>query len=299
MINLTQFQVGECALRPLHRPRKSLLIRLALAISWTKTPRFVLPEMRSFHHGRINIMISSRFIGIAALGVGLSACGGGGSSSEQIAESDPMAKYIGEYYICVGHSREKMKISASAGGVVQATLEDTIFKNDNCTGEVVGVRTMSAPFTLRWLGTTTVKLPPTQGFPASDVVDKMQLSAPARTASLTGSGVRGLCVEYTGGRTCWGSGAYSAFSSDGAGYLKGEYLLFFEQIGAELVTDSLYSTRQSFVLNQYPFATTTVTPTPVSPGAAPPSDFYASFRALCNAGVMSMEFCLKNGAFGG
>ncbi|ODU07966.1 MAG: hypothetical protein ABS84_14750 [Rubrivivax sp. SCN 71-131] len=139
----------------------------------------------------------------------LAACGGGGGDDDADHPQGPLAKYSGTYTYCDRHERGTMTSTASADGrALTLTLRSDYYQQSGCTGAIVGTETISSPVTATYLSTGTAQVVgwPSASSSATRTVDRVQVTAPATTVSLTGSGVTSVdgqpCVVYTNGRTC-------------------------------------------------------------------------------------------------
>lgn len=159
----------------------------------------------------------------------LAACGGGGSGDNSGAGSNtnPLKKYEGTYYVCDGHAKETITVTATGSNSLSITLVEDIYQKTNCAGAVVGTYKLAPQLVATYQNQATAKLPPVTVFATSDVVDRISMSYAGGTAQLTGSGVSGKCVIYPGGRTCFEDLTQPAANWNSALYLKGDYVVTF------------------------------------------------------------------------
>lgn len=176
----------------------------------------------------------------------LAACGGGGGSSSD-TENNPLSKYVGTYYICDGHSKETVTVTASGSNSISLTYLEDVYQNTNCTGPIVGTYRMPQAITAIFQNKSTVNFPPVSILPNADTVDRVTFSSPGMTAQLTGNGVSGSCVNYSGGNVCYDDLVLPALSTTGAVYLKGNHLVTFILENGVLEVDGIYSKSDSFV----------------------------------------------------
>ena len=180
----------------------------------------------------------------------LAACGGGGGGgSSGDTANNPLSKYVGTYYICDGHSKETVTVAASGSNSISLTYLEDVYQNTNCTGPIVGTYRMPQAVTATYQNQTTANFPPVTLLPNADTVDRVTLSSPGQTAQLTGSGVSGSCVNYSGGNVCYNNLVLPAVSTTGAAYLSGNYLITFSLENGVLEADGIYSKDASFNYN--------------------------------------------------
>ena len=125
----------------------------------------------------------------------LVACGGGGGSSPSPTANRWLANE-GTYIGCNGH--EKTTVTFSAVGTNQATTSyrKDVYDGDLCTGVVVGTYLAPLPLTITYQDSVVANVTGIGASAQSVSVDRVVVSSPAMTVSLTGSGVQGLCVNY-------------------------------------------------------------------------------------------------------
>lgn len=176
----------------------------------------------------------------------LAACGGGGGAD---TANNPLEKYAGTYYICDGHSKETVTVATSGSNSINLTYVEDVYQSTNCTGNIVGTYRMPQKVTATYKNQTTANFPPVTILPNADTVDRVTLSSPGMTAQLTGSGVNGSCVNYSGGNVCYNNLVLPAVSTSGAAYISGNYLITFSLENGVLEADGIYSKDASFNYN--------------------------------------------------
>lgn len=186
---------------------------------------------------------------VAALILLLSACSGGGGGGDAPAATKLLAKYAGTYYVCDGHSMEAVTATAVGADSLNLSYEEKIYQNANCAGGVVGTYSLPSPITFTYVSNTTATFPPVTVLPFSDTVDNGTITSPAMTAQLSGTGVSGSCVTYTGGNFCYNNLTNNALSETGAIYLKDNYLVTLSLKNGVLTADGIYSKDASFNIN--------------------------------------------------
>ena len=133
----------------------------------------------------------------------MAGCGGGGGESSEGSNATTKDKYSGTHSYCDGdHTRYKVTFNATGKGNYSISETEATYQNSNCTGNILATYSESAPSTLSFIATglTPVNAP---GLASSLIVDKYKLNIPQKTATLTGSGVNGSCVNYPQGRFCY------------------------------------------------------------------------------------------------
>jgi len=178
----------------------------------------------------------------------LTACGGGGGSSVNTG-SNPLQKYENTYYICDQHTKTTATIHATNTNSMTLTMVEDIYQNNNCTGPIVGTYRLSQAITATYQNQTSANFPPVTIMPSSDTVDRLAVTFPGGTAQLTGSGVKGSCVNYTGGQVCYDNLSMPSTNTTGAAYLNGNYLVMFSLENGVLAADGIYSKDPSFNSN--------------------------------------------------
>ena len=149
------------------------------------------------------------------------ACGGGGggdSGGGVVVAANKWIANSGTYSACNSHVRQTLVFAAIGTNQGTMTAKDEIFNGDNCTGVINGTLTNPLPFTVTYLNSGVVSVSGMGASVQSLSIDRIQVSAPAMTSSLVGSGVQGLCVNYTGGNMCYGSLSSTSTVFDGGMY---------------------------------------------------------------------------------
>ncbi len=186
---------------------------------------------------------------IACVATVLTACGGGGGNSGAGSDTNPLKKYEGTYYVCDGHSKETVTVTASGSNSMSMTLVADLYQNTNCAGVVVGTYKLAQPLIATHQNQTSANLPPVTIFASSDSVDRVSLSYAGGTAQLTGSGVIGNCVNYSGGNTCYDNLTQPVQTATGAAYLNGNYFVSFSLTNGVLAYDAIRSKDPLFNIN--------------------------------------------------
>lgn len=99
-------------------------------------------------------------------------------------------------------------VVSADGYSASLSLVETYYQDTNCSGAVVGTVTLSSALSATYVRTegAVVSGWPTANSSQSLTVDRLSITAPATTTTLTGSGVTTiggkLCVAYTNGSTC-------------------------------------------------------------------------------------------------
>ncbi len=174
------------------------------------------------------------------LAISLAACGGGGSSS-----TNPFEKYVGTYTGCNNHQESTTIISTTSSNQAFVSTRTDIFENSDCTGANVGTHTYSSPVTVTYLAAEN---PPVSGVGSTVqnlTIDIINILLPVVSQSLTGSGVNGLCVNYTGGSYCYSTPPTLAVSSQGGFYMVGNLLYSLTYVNGVYQTDSVVLTKTS------------------------------------------------------
>ncbi len=178
--------------------------------------------------------------------VTLVACGGGGSG----IANNPLQKYEGTYYVCDGRAKETVTVTASGSTSVSLSYVEDTYQNNNCSGSIIGTYKLPQAITATFDSPVTASFPKVTILPTTATVDKVALSVPAMTAQLTGSGVSGRCITYTGGSSCYDTLVVPLFNGAGALYITGNYLVIFSNNNGVLTADSIHSKDPSFNINQ-------------------------------------------------
>lgn len=184
------------------------------------------------------------------VGMLLTACGGGGGGdgggTPPPATQGPLAKYVGTYTFCEGNERVTLTVTANGGTQLSLSQKSDYYQTSGCTGAVVGLETLSSPLTATYVSTGAAQV---TGWPAANsvttyTVDRLAITAPATTWSLTGSGVTTIngrpCVRYTGGQTCLESIANPALSTTGGLVFTDTALLLLEATATGYARDTAY-----------------------------------------------------------
>lgn len=149
----------------------------------------------------------------------LAGCGGGGgdagnSNAGAIGGTPALAAYVGTWQApCDGHERETMVVTlkADGSGSLEFTPTTETYLKAGCGGALLGTETMSAKISASPDGVADILLKLTDNGAATSVrIDKINLSIPAFTFSVTGAGVQYVkkdgkqqwCIEYEGGSSC-------------------------------------------------------------------------------------------------
>ncbi len=151
----------------------------------------------------------------------LVACGGGGGDDDANA-TNPWVNKAGTYSGCDDHTRRTVVFSPTGSNQAALSLREDIYDAAGCTGTIKGTITWSSPITATYLSTglanvSGIVLPWGN---TSLTIDRIRVSAPAMTQTLTGSGVNGRCVYYTNGNTCYDSLASDAATTEAGIYFK-------------------------------------------------------------------------------
>lgn len=188
-------------------------------------------------------------IGFILLAMMLSSCGGGGSDcgSKGIlfgaatcainndSSSNPLKKYEGTYYICEQNLRKTINATAVGSKGLNLIISEDVYSSATCSGTVVGSYRMNAPILVTFTDYTIANLPAVTVLPFADRIEKVNLNTSSITASLTGSGVTGSCVNYSyanGGTNITSSICYdlstNATDLNGALYLSSDNQYFLQ-----------------------------------------------------------------------
>lgn len=149
----------------------------------------------------------------------LSACGGGGGDSGNPngpgfqAPSNRLAGYVGNWAsACSNHEIENVTITSPASDTLTIATRTDYYAGANCSGAIVAVETEGGDITARYIDTVDAPIVFTQGTAATTGrVDRISASAPIRSRSITGTGVRRdvingrqhWCIDFGGGsQTC-------------------------------------------------------------------------------------------------
>ena len=173
----------------------------------------------------------------------LVACGGGGGSSPSPTANRWLANE-GTYIGCNGH--EKTTVTFSAVGTNQATTSyrKDVYDGDLCTGVVVGTYLAPLPLTITYQDSVVANVTGIGASAQSVSVDRVVVSSPAMTVSLTGSGVQGLCVNYPNGNICYNSLIIPAATVNSAAYISSS------SFASLTATSAGYSVDQPLLLKQ-------------------------------------------------
>ena len=188
-------------------------------------------------------------VAACTVAVVFAGCGGGGDSSGGASADNPLRKYEGTYYHCDDHDKVSVTVVAAGSNSVTLSYTEQIYQNANCTGSIVGTYTLPQAITASFQSQTTANLPPVTVLPSAGTVDKITVSAPNMTAQLTGTGVKGSCVYFSSGNTCFDSLDLPAQTTTGALHLSGNYLVVFTLSNGVLESDSIYSKDPAFNYN--------------------------------------------------
>ena len=181
----------------------------------------------------------------------LAACGGGGSDATGTttgtgAVSGYLSKYAGAYSYCDNHQKSYLSIVEIDSSNVALELISDFYMDTNCSGNIVGTLTNSSPTSAKFLstGSATVKGYPTSASTTAYEVDRVSISVPSLTRTVTGSGVRTIngqrCITYTNGSRCFETST-PAQTLLGGLTLTGNMLLLLNATSTGYTTDSIYS----------------------------------------------------------
>lgn len=132
----------------------------------------------------------------------MAACGGGGGSDNGQSESQ-QDKYAGTHSYCDGdHTRYRVTLTGTGNNNYSTTSTQITYQNANCTGNVIATYSEPVASTLAFQrnAIATVRVP---GLASSLSIDQYKVNIPSMTATLSGSGVVGRCVNYPAGRFCY------------------------------------------------------------------------------------------------
>jgi hypothetical protein len=105
-------------------------------------------------------------------------------------------------------------------------IDEKIFDIDNCAGAVVRALTYPSPLAIIYTGRVATIIPSITILPFSDAADAIAVSLPSMTQQLSGTGVNGLCVNFSNGKTCYGELSVAAQTVNAEVYLAGNYFVF-------------------------------------------------------------------------
>lgn len=175
----------------------------------------------------------------------LTGCGGGDATD--VAGVGPRNKWTenaGLYVGCSGHEKTTVEFVTVGADQAMLTYRQDFFDQLNCSGTVKGTFSAPLPYRIRFLSSESANVIGFDGRSTSLVIDKIEIAAPAMNASLTGAGVTGLCVLWTGGGTCYESLALAAQTIPGGLYLDGATMATLTFNGATYILDEPILTRQ-------------------------------------------------------
>lgn len=171
-------------------------------------------------------------------GIAVAACcaisgcgGGGGGDAGSGGGAAPLGKYEGTYSYCDGNERLQLVVATTANGRVTLAPKSDFYRDANCTGAIVGTEVFSSPLTASFQASESAVVTgwPTLNSAATYTVDRVTISVPALTITLTGTGVSivngKLCVTYSNGRTCLDETSASATTFDGGLVLTNTHVL--------------------------------------------------------------------------
>lgn len=185
----------------------------------------------------------------------LAGCGGGsgGGDAGNANAGSTLASYIGTWQApCDDHERQTMVVApkADGSGAMELTSTTETFLKAGCSGTLLGTETMTAKISATPDGLADVLVKLTDNGAATNVrIDKLTLSIPAYTFSVTGPGVQYVkkdgkqqwCIEYEGGYTCLlDEGMRPAQTIKGGIVLRDSNLYTFSHDGTSYVPDMLY-----------------------------------------------------------
>ena len=202
----------------------------------------------------------------------LVACGGSGSGGGDTANNalkkiggdggdtanNVLKKYEATFYQCDENDKTTLTLAAEGSDRLNVTLAIDVYSGDNCSGSVIASYRWNTPAVLTFLRKTTATMPPVTLLPYSDEVDEVTMSVANVSAQLTGSGVRGNCVNYSystqngsvTGESCFDL-AFPSTTQTGALYLTGDnqYLVQFSRENGFLSADGMFSKNKNFNYN--------------------------------------------------
>ena len=191
----------------------------------------------------------------------LVACGGGGdsggSSGGSVSVNNPLKKYEGTYYVCDRNVKDIVTLSATGADGLSVIFSSEVYSGANCSGNILGSYKWNAPALITYKDATSATLPPATVFPFSATVDRVSLVTSPSTATLTGSGVKDNCVNYSyvfNGTTTTGKNCFELVltqsTSSGALYLTADnqYLVQLSLQNGVLETDQILSRSSTFNL---------------------------------------------------
>jgi hypothetical protein len=198
----------------------------------------------------------------------LAACGGGGGDSGTTTAPTPpaapappppqteqLAGYIGNWAAdCKDHAIETLAVSRTAGTInsINLAFKSDYYVNADCTGNIVGTWTQSAGVTAVHVDTVDSAITFTIGSnPVASRVDRVAVSQPQHTNSVTGTGVTRMvlngvaqwCINYGNNTaTCIrDEGTYPATSGGSAGlYVQGNDMYELTPSGMRFVVSTHY-----------------------------------------------------------
>jgi len=181
-------------------------------------------------------------IGVVSL---LTACGGGGGDSPSTeTASNPLSKYAGTFSGCNGnHKRTTITFSIVGSTQLSMSPQMDVYESASCTGTVLGTLRTPATMLATFLSYSTATVTGITASSQSLTIDKINVSMPASTSTLTGLGVSGNCVHYTNGRVCFNSLSNSASNIDAGLYLNGSIVYFLTVSGSTYKADDTPLTR--------------------------------------------------------
>lgn len=188
----------------------------------------------------------------------LAGCGGGGgdsgSSNAGASGNTPaLAAYVGTWQApCDDHERDTMVVTlkGDGSGALEFTPTTETYLKADCSGALLGTETMSAKISAAPDGTADIQIKLTINGAATSVrIDKLTLSIPAYSFSVTGPGVQYVkkegqqqwCIDYEGGSTCLiDEGMRPAQTIAGGVFLRDNNLYTVVKDGGAYVPDMLY-----------------------------------------------------------
>ncbi|WP_350295164.1 hypothetical protein [Limnohabitans sp. Rim8] len=152
----------------------------------------------------------------------LAACGGGGGSQSTGTENNPLSKYAGTFSGCDGYHKRTTTIFSTVGSTqLTMSVQMDVYENASCTGASLGTLRMPASILATFLSSSAATVTGITSSSQLLTIDKINVTAPASTSTLTGSGVIGRCVYYTNGNLCFDTLINSATDANAGFYLSG------------------------------------------------------------------------------